>query len=74
MKLNDFIKQEPTPKKSGYKVVVGNTPKEQELEKKASQAAVLECSLTAANLKVDELQKENQFLKETRLLAVLILL
>jgi len=64
MKLNDFIKQEPTPKKSGYKVVVGNTPKEQELEKQASQAAVLESSLTAANLKVDELQKENQFLKE----------
>jgi chromosome segregation ATPase len=64
MKLNDFIKQEPTPKKSGYKVVVGNTPKERELEKQASQAAVLESSLTAANLKVDELQKENQFLKE----------
>ena len=64
MKLNDFIKQEPTPKKSGYKVVVGNTPKEQELEKQASQAAVLESSLTAANLKVNELQKENQFLKE----------
>ena len=57
MKLNDFIKQEPTPKKSGYKVVVGNTPKEQELEKQASQAAVLESSLTAANLKVDELER-----------------
>ena len=63
MKLNDFIKQEPTPKKSGYKVVVGNTPKEQELEKQASQAAVLESSLTAANLQVAELQKENEFLK-----------
>ena len=45
MKLNDFIKQDPTPKKSGYKVVVGNTPKEQELEKKASQAVVLKTSL-----------------------------
>ena len=63
MKLNDFIKQDPTPKKSGYKVVVGNTPKEQELEKQASQAAVLESSLTAANLQVAELQKENEFLK-----------
>ena len=63
MKLNDFIKQEPTPKKSGYKVVVGNTPKEQELEKQASQAAVLESSLTAANLQVAELQKENEFFK-----------
>ena len=35
-----------------------------ELEKQASQAAVLESSLTAANLKVDELQKENQFLNQ----------
>jgi len=64
MKLNDFIKQDPTPKKSGYKVVVGDTPKEQQLEKEASQAAVLESNLTAANIKVDELQKENDFLKE----------
>ena len=64
MKLNDFIKQNPAPKKSGYKVVVGNTPKEQQLEKEASQAAVLESSLTAANVQVAELQKENDFLKE----------
>lgn len=64
MKIKDFIKQEPTPKKSGYKVVVGDTPKEQQLEKQASQAAVLESNLTAANLKVDELQKENEFLKD----------
>ena len=64
MKLNDFIKQDPIPKKSGYKVVVGDTPKEQQLEKEASQAAVLESNLTAANIKVDELQKENHFLKE----------
>ena len=64
MKIKDFIKQEPTPKKSGYKVVVGDTPKEQQLEKQASQAAVLETNLTTANLKVDELQKENEFLKD----------
>ena len=64
MKKKDFIKQEPTPKKSGYKVVVGDTPKEQQLEKQASQAAVLESNLTTANLKVDELQKENEFLKD----------
>ena len=64
MKLNDFIKQDPTPKKSGYKVVVGNTPKEQELEKKASQAVVLKTSLDELKLKVSELQKENEFLKE----------
>jgi len=64
MKIKDFIKQEPTPKKSGYKVVVGDTPKEQQLEKQASQAAVLESNLTTANLKVDELQKENEFLKD----------
>ncbi len=63
MKLNDFIKQEPTPKKSGYKVVVGDTPKEQQLEKEASQAAVLESSLSAAKLQVAELQEENDFLK-----------
>ena len=64
MKLNDFIKQDPTPKKSGYKVVVGNTPKEQELEKQASQAVVLKTSLDELKLKVSELQKENEFLKE----------
>ena len=64
MKLNDFIKQDPTPKKSGYKVVVGNTPKEQELEKKASQAVVLKTSLDELNIKVDRLEQENEFLKE----------
>ena len=64
MKLNDFIKQDPTPKKSGYKVVVGNTPKEQELEKQASQAVVLKTSVDQLKLKVSELQNENEFLKE----------
>ena len=64
MKLNDFIKQDPTPKKSGYKVVVGNTPKEQELEKQASQAVVLKTSVDELKLKVSELQNENEFLKE----------
>ena len=64
MKLNDFIKQDPTPKKSGYKVVVGNTPKEQELEKQASQAVVLKTNVDQLKLKVSELEKENDFLKE----------
>ena len=60
MKLNDSIKQDPTPKKSGYKVVVGNTPKEQELEKKASQAVVLKTSLDELKLKVQLAEKENR--------------
>ena len=64
MKLNDFIKQDPTPKKTGYKVVVGNTPKEQELEKQASQAVVLQTNVDELRLKVSELEKENDFLKE----------
>jgi len=64
MKLNDFIKQDPTPKKSGYKVVVGNTPKEQQLEKQASKVVVLETKNNELNIKVDKLEQENQFLKE----------
>ena len=61
MKLNDFIKQDPTPKKSGYKVVVGNTPKEQQLEKQASKVVVLETKNNELNIKVDKLEQENQF-------------
>ena len=64
MKLNDFIKQDPTPKKSGYKVVVGNTPKEQQLEKQASKVVVLETRNNELNIEVDKLQKEIEFLKE----------
>ena len=64
MKLNDFIKQEPTPKKSGYKVVVGNTPKEQQLEKEASKVVVLETKNSQLNIEVDKLEQENKFLKE----------
>tara|TARA_R100001480_G_scaffold136045_2_gene133182 strand:+ start:1299 stop:2291 length:993 start_codon:yes stop_codon:yes gene_type:complete len=64
MKLNDFIKQEPTPKKSGYKVVVGNTPKERELEKQASQVVVLETRVSELNIELARLQEENEFLKE----------
>ena len=64
MKLNDFIKQEPTPKKSGYKVVVGNTPKEQELEKKASQVVGLETQANQLSVEIDRLEQENEFLKE----------
>ena len=64
MKLNDFIKQDPTPKKSGYKVVVGNTPKEQQLEKQASKVVVLETKNNELNIKVDKLEQENQVLKE----------
>jgi chromosome segregation ATPase len=64
MKLNDFIKQDPTPKKSGYKVVVGNTPKEQQLEKQASKVVVLETKNSQLNIEVDKLEQENKFLKE----------
>ena len=64
MKLNDFIKQDPTPKKSGYKVVVGNTPKEQQLEKQASKVVILETRNNELNIEVDKLQKEIEFLKE----------
>ena len=64
MKLNDFIKQNPTPKKSGYKVVVGNTPKEQQLEKQASKVVVLETRNNELNIELDKLEKEIEFLKE----------
>ena len=51
-------------RKSSYKVVVGNTPKEQELEKQASQAVVLKTGMDELKIKVSDLQKENEFLKE----------
>ena len=41
MKLNDFIKKDSNTKSSNYKVVVGNSPKEQELAKEASKVTVL---------------------------------
>jgi len=63
MKLNDFIKQEPTPKKSGYKVVVGNSPKEQELAKEALKVTGLQNSIDESNEKISSLQEENDFLK-----------
>ena len=65
MKLNDFIKQDPTPKKSGYKVVVGNTPKERELEKQASQAVVLQTNVDELRLKVSELENRILVLEQT---------
>ena len=63
MKISDFMKKEDS-KKSSYKVVVGNTPKEQELEKQASQAVVLKTGMDELKIKVSDLQKENEFLKE----------
>ena len=40
MKLNDFIKKDSNTKSSNYKVVVGNSPKEQELAKEASKVTL----------------------------------
>ena len=64
MKLNDFIKKDSNTKSSNYKVVVGNTPKEQELQKQASHAINLETNLNELKIKMSEMQKENDFLKE----------
>ena len=64
MKLNDFIKKDNNTKSSNYKVVVGNTPKEQELQKQASHAINLETNLNELKIKMSEMQKENDFLKE----------
>ena len=64
MKLNDFIKKDNIKKPSNYKVVVGNSPKEQQLEKQASQVVVLETKNSELNIKVDKLEQENKFLKE----------
>ena len=64
MKLNDFIKKDNITKPSNYKVVVGNSPKEQQLEKQASQVVVLETKNSELNIKVDKLEQENKFLQE----------
>ena len=64
MKLNDFIKKDNIKKPSNYKVVVGNSPKEQQLEKQASQVVVLETKNSELNIEVDKLEQENKFLKE----------
>jgi len=63
MKLNDFIKQDPIPKKSGYKVVMGDSPKEQELAKEASRVTALENSLSELQEKYDKVTEENEFFK-----------
>ena len=64
MKLNDFIKQDPSPKKSGYRVVVGNSPKEQELAKEASKVISLEGSVNQLQEKYDKVVEENDFFKQ----------
>jgi len=64
MKLNDFIKQDPIPKRSGYKVVMGNSPKEQELAKEASKVTSLENSLNELKEKYDKVVEENEFFKQ----------
>ena len=63
MKLNDFIKQEPPYKKSNYKVVIGNSPKEQELAKEASKVTGLNNSVTDLQEKYDKAIEENEFFK-----------
>ena len=63
MKISDFMKKEDS-KKSSYKVVVGNSPKEQQLEKEASKVVVLETKNSQLNIEVDKLEQENKFLKE----------
>ena len=64
MKLNDFIKHDPIPKRSGYKVVMGNSPKEQELAKEASKVTSLENSLNELEEKYDKVVEENEFFKQ----------
>ncbi len=64
MKLNDFIKQDPTPRKSGYKVVVGDSPKEQELAKEASKVVALENSVNELQEKYNKVVEENEFFKD----------
>ena len=64
MKLNDFIKKDINTKASNYKVVVGNSPKEQELAKEASKVTILESKMSELSIKNSDLKKENDFLKE----------
>jgi len=64
MKLNDFIKKDNITKPSTYKVVMGDSPKEQELAKEASKVTILESRMSEISIKNADLQKENDFLKE----------
>jgi len=64
MRLNDFVKKDDIKKQSAYKVVVGNSPKEQELAKEALKVTSLQSSVDESNAKLSDLQKENDFLKE----------
>ena len=63
MKLNDFIKQESVSKKSNYKVVIGNSPKEQELTKVAGKVEGLSGELQELQGNYDKVVEENEFLK-----------
>ena len=64
MRLNDFVKKDDIKKQSAYKVVVGNSPKEQELAKEALKVTGLQNSVDESNAKLSDIQKENDFLKE----------
>ena len=64
MKLNDFIKKDSNTKSSNYKVVVGNSPKEQELAKEASKVTVLEGKNSELSIKLSKYEEDNNFLKE----------
>tara|TARA_R110002124_G_scaffold47962_2_gene141946 strand:+ start:2721 stop:3710 length:990 start_codon:yes stop_codon:yes gene_type:complete len=64
MRLNDFVKKDDIKKQSAYKVVVGNSPKEQELAKEASKVTSLQNSVDESNAKLSDIRKENEFLKE----------
>jgi len=64
MKLNDFIKKDSNTKASNYKVVVGNSPKEQELAKEASKVTILEGKNSELSIKLSKYEEDNNFLKE----------
>jgi len=64
MKLNDFIKKDNNTKASNYKVVVGNSPKEQELAKEASKVTILEGKNSELSIKLSKYEEDNNFLKE----------
>ena len=64
MKLGDFIKQEDVKKTSSYKVVVGDSPKEQELQKEASKVESLSQNLQDLQIRYDNIFNENEFFKK----------
>tara|TARA_R110002020_G_scaffold475704_1_gene711827 strand:- start:207 stop:1205 length:999 start_codon:yes stop_codon:yes gene_type:complete len=64
MKLGDFIKQEDVKRTSSYKVVVGNSPKEQELKKEASKVESLSQNLQDLQIRYDNIFDENEFFKK----------